>query len=117
MIPSVHPLLTGDAAVASIVGDRVYQTEAPEDAVRPYVVFSLPSSTPLNNLSCAPDMDDQRVQVDCWAQSQSKARELGKAVRNALEQVTHVILGPWADRDEATKMYRWSMDAEFWSAR
>lgn len=117
MIPAVYPLLTGDAAVSAIVGNRVYQTEAPEPVIRPYVVFSLPSSVPLNTLSCNPEMDDQRIQVDCWSESQTESRQLGEAVRNALETVTHIVLGPWADRDPDTKMFRWSMDAEFFEPR
>lgn len=117
MIPDVYATLSAASTVTAIVGARIYRTTAPQGETQPYVVWQLVTSVPENNLSNLPDMDDQRVQIDCYSLSQSQCRELGKAVRNAIEVVTHIVSGPWEDHESDTKLFRWSMDAEYWESR
>jgi hypothetical protein len=117
VIPPVQQTLTAAAAVTAIVGQRIFQTVAPQDTSQPYVVWTLVTGVPGNNLSDPPEYDDQRIQIDCWSLSQSQCRQLAQAVRNAIEAQTHIVYGPWSDYEPDTKLHRWSMDAEYWQTR
>jgi hypothetical protein len=117
VVPPVQSTLLAAAAVTAIVGQRVYQSIAPQDITQPYVVWSVVTSAPGNNLSETPEYDDQRVQIDCWSTNQSQARQLGQAVRDAIEVYTHIVYGPWNDYEPDTKLHRWSMDAEYFQDR
>ena len=105
------------SAVTAIVGSRIYQSIVPQEITQPYVVWSVVTSAPGNNLSDPPEYDDQRIQIDCWSTSQSQCRALAKAVRDAIEAQTHIVYGPWTDYEPDTKLFRWSMDAEYWQNR
>lgn len=117
MVPPVQQTLLAASAVTAIVGQRVYQQVAQQDTTQPYVIWAVVTSAPGNNLSQTPEYDDQRIQIDCWSPSQSQARLLGQAVRDAIETQTHIVYGPWSDYETETKLYRWSMDAEYWLDR
>jgi hypothetical protein len=117
VVPPVQQTLTAASAVTAIVGSRIYQSIAPQDITQPYVVWSVVTSAPGNNLSETPEYDDQRVQIDCWSTNQSQARQLGQAVRDAIEVYTHIVYGPWNDYEPDTKLHRWSMDSEWWQDR
>jgi len=43
----LYDTLTGDTALAALIGDRVYEREAPADATYPFIVFSLYTSSSL----------------------------------------------------------------------
>ncbi len=116
MIPHVQQVLEASSAVTSITSN-ISQTILPEGQTRPYVVWTLITAVPGINLSDPPDYDDQRVQVDCYSLDQPTCRALSDAVLAALESVTHVVFGPWADYEPDTKLFKWSMDAEFWDSR
>jgi hypothetical protein len=117
MIPPVQQTLSGASGVTAIVGARIYQSVAPQDTAQPYVVWTLVSGVPGNNLSDTPEYDDQRVQIDCWSLSASQCRQLAEAVRDAIEAQTHIVFGPWSDYESDTKLHRWSMDAQYLESR
>lgn len=109
--PAADALLAGNPFRAFSHGN------APQNIQRPYVTFQTVSAQPVNNLSDTPDCDDSRIQVNCWATTQKDAKALSLAVRDALEAQTHVVFGPIDDFEPQTKMFRWFMDCEWWTAR
>ena len=115
MIPNVDAILS--PALAAIAGDRIYRTVAPQGVTKPYAVWAIVTNTPRNSLACAPGIDNARVQVDCYATSQTAARQLCEAAQAAVEAVTHVIMGPVEFYEPETKLYRWTFDASFWTPR
>ena len=111
MIPPVYQALRNVPGIVALVADRIYGSgEATQGEARPYIVWQIISATPNNNLSEAPEQDDQRVQVDVYAQSESACRQLAKLVRDAIEAQMHIVFGPWNDYEPETKLYRWSFD-------
>jgi len=112
-------------AVRSFVGagsPRIFQDAAPQNTAKPYIVWQIVGGSPLNNLSDNPEMDDNRVRVWCYTQSVSgvmtaASRNLGIAVRTALEAVTHVTFGPISEAEPESELSVWIMDAEFFDAR
>lgn len=118
MNPNVTELLLSSAAVVAIVGSAVFRDPAPQDHIGPYVVWFVVSAVPELNLAEVPGVDEQRIQIDCYSDSQPQAGLLAAAVRGIIETETHVLLGP----DELgvepdTELYRWTMDAAFWHPR
>jgi hypothetical protein len=116
-LPQVQQALAASSALTTIVGTRISQGIAPEDQTRPYVVWSIPSAAPENNLSDRPEEDDQRIQVDCWSTSQSQCRQMAQAAADACEGIGHIVFGPWSDYEADTKLHRWSFDLEVWNKR
>ncbi len=117
LLPPVQQTLEAHGGIVEIVQDRISFTVLPQGQTRPYIVWSLVSGVPGINLSDPPDYDDQRIQIDCYSLSQTQCRTLAEIVMLQLETVTHVVFGPWADFEPDTKLFRWSMDAEFWDQR
>ena len=117
MIPNLTAILTGDTATNAIVNGKVFRTFAEGTPAAPYIVWTIISGVPENNLSDLPDFDDARIQVDCYSGSQSQARQLGDAAQAALESLGYVVFGPIETREEETQLYRRQFDWEIWSAR
>lgn len=121
MMPSVFLTLKADPTVWGIVGGnpaRIWQTSAPEDVPRPnanpYVIWSLVTGTPENNLSDPPPVDRQSIQIDCWHKTQVGVDNLATAVRDAVEPVAHMTGVVISTQDQETKLFRIGMQFDFW---
>lgn len=115
MLPNVQGVL--EAALASIT-TRVYRTEAAENAVAPYAVWTIVSAVPENQISGAPETDNARVQIDCYSMSQSQSRAMCDLAQAAIEDTSaNVIFGPVESREADTKLWRWQFDASVWTYR
>jgi hypothetical protein len=106
-LPRVDLILGAASGVTNIVSQKIYRTMAEETAVAPYVVWGIVSAAPENNLASDPEVDEARIQVDCYSLSQSQARTLCYAAVAALEPYYHVIFGPSETREDDTKLWRW----------
>lgn len=110
MIPPVYQTLSAASAVVAIAGTRIHGSGySTQGTTQPYIVWQVITTLPANTLSCAPDSDDIRVQVDCYATSETVVRNLAIAVRNALEEPAYMLMA-WNDYESDTGLYRWSMD-------
>lgn len=89
----IYTRLTGDAAVAAIVGARVYPVFVPSNATLPcctYERISAQFSYPIG--TNPPSGVTARYQVNCYADGRvsdaySKAASLGAAVKRAMESL------------------------------
>jgi hypothetical protein len=124
-MPPVQQTLENWGGVTELVGERIFQqivldeskTKDASGNQLSYIVWSIISSIPNNNLSDPPDDDDQLVQIDCYSAFQTSARILSERALAAMEGVTHVVRGPEPLFEPDTKLFRWSLDAEFFIAR
>lgn len=121
MYPPVFQLLRANARVIEILGDppRVYRRGyAPQGAPRaPYVTWLVVSGIPENTLSETPSKDRMTVQIDCWADKDKDAEILAIAVRDALEPHAHMTGQPIDGRELETKLWRNSLDFDFFVDR
>lgn len=122
MTPDVYRVLRSSSALVAIVGEKIYRTVAPENqdgttVAAPYVVWSIVSALPENNLSDLPDTDNARIQIDCYSLKQVQARQMCDAAQAAIEAVTHVVFGPAETREDDTKLFRWTFDSSWWTPR
>jgi len=110
MIPPVYQTLMAASAVTAIAGDRIHGSGySTQGTTQPYVVWQVVTTAPANTLACAPDSDDIRIQVDCYATKENIAKNLATAVRNALEEPAYMLMA-WNDYEKETGLFRWSMD-------
>lgn len=106
MLPPLYPALANDAAVAVIVGDRIYpHGEAPQDVTRPYVTWQMIAGTPENSLADSPDIDRCTLQINCWHPSGAGVVSLATAVRAVAEQHGVVTGIPVNEREPETRLY------------
>lgn len=118
LLANVYQILQADADVISYVADRIYTPIAPPGAIDPYVIWQPVSNAAYNTLSCAPDADQQRHQIDIYAESPVTVRQVTQAVRNRIQQYGNVISGPVpAKWDDSTTLYRWTMDVSLYHDR
>jgi len=82
-------LLTQDD-LTDLVGQRIYCPRAPENADLPNITFFTRGgrSTPY-----IPDMPSPSVQIDCWADDSIEAREVYRALYDALQGIQNVTVG------------------------
>lgn len=130
MFPPIFTTLQASAQVRAIFGPRprVFRHgEAPQlpppkaggnvPEVKPYATWLLVSGVPENNLSSTPSHDRQGVQIDVWARGDAECVTAAQAVRDQMETVTHMTALRGLTRDVDTRLYRISMDFDFWLAR
>lgn len=121
MTPAIFPIISAAPAVTALLGTspvRFYPFgEATQNTPKPYAVWQMPTSVPANYLGQLPDMDDARVQVDVYGDSQSSVIAVAKAIRNAIEPHADLLLAADRGRDPTTRNYGFMMEFEFFTAR
>jgi hypothetical protein len=90
-------LLTGDGAVAALVGTRVYANRLPQGVVPPAVRYQRISTPRLRTLAGAGGYATPRFQVDCYGTTHVQAVALAAAVRAALEDYAGTANGVTID--------------------
>lgn len=118
MLPPVYQILTSNSAVNAIVANRIYRhSNAPQGVTKPYIAWGLVSGIPENNLSDLPNIDRLPIQVDCYHQTDVGIEELAKAVRDAIEPLAHMTNIPINEREQDTKLYRITLEFDWWLDR
>jgi len=130
MFPPIYTLLQASSEVRSIFGarPRVYRHgEAPAapppkaggnvPEVKPYATWLLVSGVPENQLSGTPSHDRDGVQIDVWARGDAECEAAARAIRDQMETQTHMTALRGLARDRDTRLYRISMDFDYWLAR
>jgi hypothetical protein len=113
----VNALLESSAAVVALLGagtsQRVYEDTAIQDTAQPYVVWSTVGGTPENYVGELPGIDQARIQIDCYSKGKGQARDLARAVRDAIEPTAHMIGTPISLYEAETKLYRYILEFDF----
>jgi hypothetical protein len=118
MLPQVFQALFNNVAVNAIVQNRIYRHDsAPQGGLKPYITWGLISGVPENTLSELPKIDRLPIQVDCYHQTDAGIVELAQAVRDAIEPLAHMTNIPINTREEDTKLYRITLEFEWWLYR
>lgn len=127
-LPPVFTLLAAAPAVTAIVGSspaRIYPGGViPQAAVMPAIAWLVVSGVPENMLADRTVVDNQRVQIDCWATDFPAVMALFEAVRTALEGDAYLVamndpegISSNTQFDPDTRRYRISSDWSFWVSR
>ena len=119
--------LKTDAAVAALVGGRVFIAGARQGADYPYLTVQRISTEGAAYLDGAADLEWPRFQVDAWSGQALEALELMQAVRAAIDAIEITAAGltftaTFQDQrgpapDEETRNFRVSHDYLIWHER
>lgn len=102
------------------VSDRITPQPVPEGSPRPCITYRRIADHPLTDLDGGDgQMQNIRVQIDCWAEKRIQAMALIEAVRvrmqTAHSKFTSVPTGTFIDDYEPqTKLFRASRDFSCW---
>ena len=123
MYPALFPAVAASTACVALLKSgtgpiRFYQFgTAPQNVVKPYVVWQRVFGAPQNYLASRPDIDSFSVQIDTYATSADQARTVAAALRDALEGVGHITSWLGESQDPDTKNYRFAFQFETWTHR
>lgn len=116
---TVYGWLAATSAVTALVSTRIYAVVAPQNAARPFLVYSLISAVPQNELDGVPGCANYRVQIDSYATTYAASKAIGNAARDTLESNdrAHLISEGAVGYESETELYRDSRDYSVWLSR
>jgi hypothetical protein len=119
--PPVFSLLAAAAGVTAIIGTspvRCYPGgEALQGTAAPYIVWQIVSDNVQAYLAGAPSGDQLRVQLDLYATTRDQCAALLRQVQLALDEAAYQISYNVDEREPETRLWRMSVDYDFWVER
>lgn len=110
--------LLGDPPRATPAGEEASpDTQADKQDRQPYLTWQVVIGLPENYLADAPDIDHDRVQFDVYTPTDAVGWAVVAALREALQPHGHEVSFNLDLRDVETRLYRKSIDFEFWLSR
>lgn len=106
--------LSNDAALAALVGTRIYPRHLPDGVEVPAVVYKRLFEDPASHLNGPASLDLVRYQVDSWALSEGTVEPVRLAVRTALEGAGFTFLDSRDVYEDDTR--RFGVQQSFWYA-
>lgn len=117
MIIPLERLCDADPLLKQLLSDseglKVAEFDADNIPSAPYVCWQIINANPEQYLSDRSDMDDVYVQIDIYATKKSTARQIGRLLRNAIEEDCYLEGYTGAEREPETKLYRVSLDTRW----
>jgi hypothetical protein len=86
---AIHTILSTDANITAIVGNRITPVLAHFDGTRPSIVYHIISTVPTDFKQGPSDIDFIRVQIDSYAPGYDTVINLGRMIREALDRYPH----------------------------
>lgn len=90
---AIHGLVTGDAAVAAVIGDRLVPLSLPQSMELPALTFKMDLKNEDMTTEGALGLIVATFRFDCWAATHAEAVELAAALRTALQDYSGTISG------------------------
>lgn len=85
--------LMADSGVTDLIGERLYYVRAPQDVVKPYVVFFKVSGLREYSHDGASELAQPRFQFSCFATIYYEAKQIAEAIRAAIEAFSGTMGG------------------------
>ena len=90
----LYAALAVNAALAAIVGNRIYPDAIPEDKAPPAVVYQRANTRPVTTIGGQTLAEEVRFSITAWARTRAIADAAGDAIIAALD----IVSTPYADR-------------------
>lgn len=123
MYPPIFEVCSADPTVQSLLGTNPCNLYlfgmAPQGVSLPYSTWQTVGGSPENYINERPDIDGFTLQINCWASTATKAREVAKALANSIESDNHATITAWYgdSRDPETKNYGYSFAVDWFVPR
>ncbi len=119
IVERVKALLSANAMVASMVGDRVFPEVLPQGCDMPAIAYSVVVDEGISSLDGYSDLDNAVVQVDCYSRSYMEGHHLADAVGSVMTRFISVDFSSLqvSRRDlyeDDTELHRVSIDYSVW---
>lgn len=118
---SIFSHLSTVAAITTYVGAsssaRIYPVYLPQDPTLPAMSYQRISSQPQASMGGFCNLDNPRIQIDCWATSYSAVKGMAEAVRDAMMSAAAFNALEISDQDlfePDLEIYRVSIDFSCW---
>lgn len=107
---TIHSLL------GPLVDRRIYPHIAPQGATVPYIVWQVISAQPQNTLDGTTQHQWLRVQIDVYDTSYDRSIQLSSNIVQALDDGVQLSIHAGSQQlyENDTKLFRQSIDYEFW---
>ena len=129
MIQGIIARLLETPAVTALVGSRISPGRRPQAGPLPDIVLHIISGAPVYTDQGEAGLQENRIQIDCWALTYIAAKQVGEAVKSALSAYVgtaggvtfqFVLLSAERDFNEpgsnvAEYFFRTSLDFIVWS--
>lgn len=83
---AIYEILTTDTPLSNLVGTRIYPEAAPENAVSPFVVYSVQSVEPIRVKNTTSTLDTANFEVYTSSVDYSTAMAVNDAIRTAMDR-------------------------------
>lgn len=90
---ALYSIITANADVTAIIGDRIYPDKLPQKPTLPTLVYYNVGGTPQGQHSGAATLEFTRFQIDAYAKTSRSAKLLLDAVRQAVESYRGLVGG------------------------
>jgi len=88
----LYDMLHGDADVSALVSDRIYPVVIPQGKPLPVISFMGSGNDPVKHKSGPSKLEYRRVQIDCYADTESEIFDLAEKVRVALDRKSRGVI-------------------------
>lgn len=82
---AIYSILSADAALAALVGDRIFPSVAPAGTISPWLVYQRISERPTVCHQGASGLSFYRYQISAYSKYQNEAEQISDAVKAALD--------------------------------
>ena len=94
---AIYTILTEDAGVSAVVGNKVYPQIAAQGAAFPFVVYVLQDNSPSDTKSGVSTLDEIRYDIVAAAETYATLSSLTERIRLALDRYTGTVSGVVVD--------------------
>lgn len=111
----IFTALLNSAEVQAIVFGRVYPVRLPREVVLPAVVYHVAGIEPVSHLEGDSGVDNNTIELSCWAKDYSTVQSLVRAVRASLSGLMVTVEDQSDGEDLETRSYSVSLIVKAWS--
>jgi hypothetical protein len=121
---AIYNILANDAAVAAVVGTRIYRVRMPDNPTFPAITYQTTYGTQVESFTGYSGLKMPVVAIDCWGKTAKVTQELAEKVRTALHgysgtysdiRIDNVLEWSFVEMYESdTETFHISCSARFW---
>jgi len=104
LLTTVRTTLVNAAAVTALASTRIEILTRPQAIDVPAVCLTKVATAPIYGLEAWNGLDENQVQVDCYAQTATDARALADACRAAMEAADHELVSDFDNFDDSAEL-------------
>lgn len=82
----IYNILSNNAALAALVGTKIYPSETPQAIAMPVVLYSIENIEPLTSKDGVSKLDVYSIDISCFSNKYDEMIDIYQAIRTALDR-------------------------------